>query len=202
MSQNTQSQKDCEDHCCDETRCESLQETVTGGSGGYWSREKTELPKDEKWICIEVKKVDDPQECEMCGKEDVTYVHVMSHDKYPDLMKVGCSCAAHMTGDDVWVEMMKNPKLRSDMKLREKQRKNFPHYIWKKSKENGNSFIKLRMSPLEESRVIIINKWPSEEEYSFIAKYGDNTNVFLCKDSYDTEIKAQLAAFDYIWPLK
>ncbi len=197
MSQNMQSQKDCEDHSCDEIRQESSQETATGGSDGNWQIDNYKIPKDDKWICIEIKKVEDPQVCDMCEKEHVKNLHVMRHDKYPNLMEVGCIFAGQMT-DDAWVVMMHNPELKSNMKFRKKRRNNFPNRTWKKSKKNGNLFIKLRMSPSEKSRVIITNKL--KEEYSFIAKHGDNTNVFLCKEFYNTEKEAQLASFDYIWP--
>jgi hypothetical protein len=34
--------------------------------------------------------------CEMCGHERVRYVHVMQHDQYDELLRVGCVCAESM----------------------------------------------------------------------------------------------------------
>ena len=37
--------------------------------------------------------------CEMCGQERIRYVHIMCHPNYPNVLRVGCSCAEKMTDD-------------------------------------------------------------------------------------------------------
>lgn len=37
--------------------------------------------------------------CEMCGQEQIRYVHLMEHDDYPVPLRVGCICAGKMTED-------------------------------------------------------------------------------------------------------
>lgn len=37
--------------------------------------------------------------CDMCGKEEIRYVHTMYHPEASDYFKVGCVCAEKMTND-------------------------------------------------------------------------------------------------------
>jgi hypothetical protein len=37
--------------------------------------------------------------CDMCGKEEIRYVHTMYHPEATDYFKVGCVCAEKMTND-------------------------------------------------------------------------------------------------------
>jgi hypothetical protein len=37
--------------------------------------------------------------CEMCGNGKIRFVHVMSHESYPDELRVGCRCAEKMSDD-------------------------------------------------------------------------------------------------------
>lgn len=37
--------------------------------------------------------------CDMCGKEEIRYVHTMYHSEMLDYFKVGCVCAENMTND-------------------------------------------------------------------------------------------------------
>lgn len=52
------------------------------------------------WHVVDYYKRDDREHlCEMCERQLVMFVHVMRHDSYPDELKVGCVCAAHMEND-------------------------------------------------------------------------------------------------------
>ncbi len=44
--------------------------------------------------------------CEMCGQENLRYIHIMRHDEHEREVRVGCICAGKMEGDYV------NPKER------------------------------------------------------------------------------------------
>lgn len=37
--------------------------------------------------------------CDMCGKEEIRYVHIMEHKETGMMLKVGCVCAGHMMSD-------------------------------------------------------------------------------------------------------
>jgi len=37
--------------------------------------------------------------CDMCGKEEIRYVHTMYHSEMAEYFKVGCVCAEKMTND-------------------------------------------------------------------------------------------------------
>jgi hypothetical protein len=56
------------------------------------------------WTAVDVEDLgpdeDDRAICQMCRKEQIRYVHHMTHQGYGDLA-VGCICAGKMTGDYV-----------------------------------------------------------------------------------------------------
>lgn len=53
------------------------------------------------WVNIDVIDNEDIHgQCEMCGKEDIRYAHIMTHPKYHNL-SVGCVCAERMSEDYV-----------------------------------------------------------------------------------------------------
>ena len=39
--------------------------------------------------------------CEMCEKQEIRHVHVVSHPDYAETLRVGCDCAEKLTGDYV-----------------------------------------------------------------------------------------------------
>ena len=43
----------------------------------------------------------DYETCEMCGNERIRFVHILSHQDYNSVMRVGCACAEKMTDDYV-----------------------------------------------------------------------------------------------------
>jgi hypothetical protein len=54
----------------------------------------------ENWHCVGVTDYEtDNYKCELCGCENVRYIHRMIHDQYPDELKVGCVCAGIMEDD-------------------------------------------------------------------------------------------------------
>ncbi len=62
------------------------------------------------WRCVEVYDLrdegvaaDDTEyaTCEMCGKEQVPFVHVVEHDDFSERLSVGCICAMKLSGDYV-----------------------------------------------------------------------------------------------------
>lgn len=86
------------------------------------------------WTCVDVEDIaeyfDDAEEieyeqCEMCGRERIRFVHIMRHPDYPDELRVGCVCAEKMSDDYV------NPRRAEDtLKKRAVRRKNFNRKEW------------------------------------------------------------------------
>jgi len=71
------------------------------------------------------------ENCDMCGKEKIRYVHIMEHENYGTI-RVGSSCASKMEDDYV------NPVQRdNECKNRATRRSNFLKRDWNE-RSNGN----------------------------------------------------------------
>ena len=56
------------------------------------------VPK-KSWFCVDVIDLGHPVgKCGMCGKEDIRYVHIMSHENHQSIGS-GCVCAGNMEGN-------------------------------------------------------------------------------------------------------
>lgn len=57
------------------------------------------------------------EQCEMCGKEKIRYVHLLKHPDYDGEIRVGCDCASKMLCDYVTPQdrerNLKNPQIAS-----------------------------------------------------------------------------------------
>ncbi|MGM9600790.1 MAG: hypothetical protein ACI3W5_04285 [Faecousia sp.] len=73
------------------------------------------------------------EQCEMCGKEKIRYVHLLKHPDYNGEIRVGCDCASKMICDYV------TPQERErNLKNRVNRRKNFMKQEWYRKPETGN----------------------------------------------------------------
>ena len=73
------------------------------------------------------------EQCEMCGKEKIRYVHLLKHPDYDGEIRVGCDCASKMICDYV------TPQERErNLKNRVNRRKNFMKQEWYRKPETGN----------------------------------------------------------------
>ena len=63
--------------------------------------------------------------CEMCGKEEIRYVHVLTHPEYEGQIRVGCVCAEKMTDDYVTPR-----KYEHQVKNRAARWRNFRKQTW------------------------------------------------------------------------
>ena len=73
------------------------------------------------------------EQCEMCGKEKIRYVHLLKHPDYDGKIRVGCDCASKMICDYV------TPQERErNLKNRVNRRKNFMKQEWYRKPETGN----------------------------------------------------------------
>jgi hypothetical protein len=74
--------------------------------------------------------------CMMCGKEQIRFVHILSHNEVVEPFRVGCVCAEKMTGDYV------NPKQRQrQLENRAKRKDNWKFKDWPQS-QKGNDYYK------------------------------------------------------------
>tara|TARA_R110000868_G_scaffold73509_6_gene213123 strand:- start:2145 stop:2597 length:453 start_codon:yes stop_codon:yes gene_type:complete len=63
----------------------------------YWDRK--DVPH-KGWMNIGCEDLESATHiCDMCGKEEIRYVHTMYHSEMEDYYKVGCVCAEKMTDD-------------------------------------------------------------------------------------------------------
>ena len=82
----------------------------------------------ENWYCVYVNDFgDDSFKCELCGCNQVRYIHIMAHKEYEKTICVGCICAGIMEGDILAA------KERDEKAKRRSQRKS--HYLKKKWSE-------------------------------------------------------------------
>lgn len=73
------------------------------------------------------------EQCEMCGKERIRYIHLLKHLDYSGEIRVGCVCASNMIDDYV------NPQEREkDLKNRANRKKNFMKQEWRQKPDSGN----------------------------------------------------------------
>jgi hypothetical protein len=130
------------------------------------------------WYCTNVEDLGQAiHTCEMCGQEQIRFVHEMCHKEHRPLL-VGCICAEHMAED------YRNPKLREQV-LRNKasRRSRWLTRKWKISAK-GNPYLKVKGN--------------------HIVAYPRGTAYCLCINgefgmkTYATLDAARLSAFDYL----
>ena len=98
------------------------------------------------WTCIGIEDIRDggvisvedaPYEtCQMCGREEIRFVHSMEHVDYPDILDVGCICAGNMENHAAAQEREKEARNKAGRKSRWLSRK------WKISRR-GNHYLRL-----------------------------------------------------------
>lgn len=89
------------------------------------------------WVCDFVTDLGTPDaHCAMCGREEIRFVHHMSHEDYPEGLDVGCVCAEKMEDDYV------TPRRREqDLRNVAARRKRWLLRKWKIS-QAGNPYLK------------------------------------------------------------
>lgn len=119
----------------------------------------------------------------MCGREEIRYVHHMSHAQYPHVIDAGCVCAEKMEDDYV------NPRRREqDLKNVAGRRKRWLTRKWKISR-SGNPFLKT------DGFHIVIYAHGDGSWGGRITDLG-NGQVITSKKRYADADKAKLGAFD------
>ncbi len=200
----------CDGHDCLATRQAVLERG--GGASGKWIDAVT--PK-RNWKCTEVEDLGAPdQQCEMCEREYVRFVHRMKHGNFGTL-DVGCICAGYMDGSiDTMRAIERNIEIaqgrQGALENRLQRRRNFPTLKgWKKSKK-GNPYIK------KDGQIITIFPKKNRDEeltggYGVTISQAEESgvggsrgnSVFLPEErgeEYPTVNDAKLGAFDFLFP--
>jgi hypothetical protein len=64
---------------------------------GKWSQPNV---PHRGWSYVDYEDLGQPLEtCEMCERQEIRHVHIVSHPDYPSTLRVGCDCAEKLTGD-------------------------------------------------------------------------------------------------------
>ena len=122
--------------------------------------------------------------CMMCGKEEIRFVHILSHPEVKGEFRVGCVCAEKMTEDYV------NHKQREKELLnRANRRTTWIQRDWKVSK-NGNLYVNANGC-----NVVIYRDKRSN-------KYRVKIDDIFGKQQFDLLQKAKIAAFNGLEYLK
>lgn len=172
----------CDGHNCKEARAHFVS---TKSGSGKW---KDSVTPKTGWMCQEIEDIGAAtQQCQMCERETIRYVHKMRHTQGSPL-GVGCICAGHMEGDLVGAKD-REKYLRNRTTRRSKW---LAHSGWKESKQ-GNPHISTRKSGDDPSHHIVI----------MTSKYGQfsaTVDRVRMNSWHQTQQAAQLAAFDTLYP--
>ncbi len=157
------------------------QELVTSRRG-KWSQ--AGVPH-KGWTCVDIEDLGAPGlVCEMCESQEVRYVHHMSHEDYPEQLRVGCVCAGHMEED-----LTAAKRRVTSMKSRAGKRNRWVSRRWKLSAK-GNHWLEA-----DGFRVTVYRKqsgWGATI-VEVAGSFEKHSQRF-----YATEHQAMLAAFDVI----
>lgn len=148
--------------------------------------------KLRNWKCIEMRaELVNPQNCTICGKEDIKYVHKMKHFSLPPYWTdhVDYICAGMLECNPELAEARDNK-----LKLRVEKEHEWPNLNWEEKK--GKYYLKTMMDNDHKTHSVTI------ERFQF-SKYGvtkiDNKKckaVFAHNTLYD----AKMGAFEILWP--
>ena len=117
------------------------------------------------------------ENCMMCGKEKIRYVHIVGHSEINMKLRVGCVCVEKMINDYL------NPSFRERaLRNRANRRRNWTNRKWKISAK-GNPYLKI------ESHIIVIFR------DKFSEKYKVKIDETIGDKFFDNIEKAKTASF-------
>jgi len=142
------------------------------------------------WINVDMEDLGAPEgQCEMCGREEIRYVHVMEHPNYPDAVSAGCICAEHMASDYSAGGKPSEAKQRENaLKNAASRRRRWPELkSWKASKK-GN--------PHVSRGGFHITVFCQDGAYKFRLEHPRLAKTYFSRRTYADEMAAKLGAFD------
>lgn len=89
------------------------------------------------WTCVGIEDLGEPSAtCEMCERQTIRYVHMMTHPEYPDTLGCGCDCAGKMEEDYEGAR-----RREQEAKNRAERRARFPSLQGWRVSAKGNPYI-------------------------------------------------------------
>jgi hypothetical protein len=136
------------------------------------------------WRYLSIEDLGEPIEtCQMCGHEEIRYVHHLEHPDYGRLA-VGCICAGKMTDDYI------GPKKREEsLKNKASRKSRWLKRKWKKSAK-GNHYIK--------TEGILVTIFRQNLYWKYCVS-EDMVNKEFSRERYKTCDEAKLASFEKFW---
>lgn len=137
------------------------------------------------WRCVGMDDLEEPVgRCEMCGKEEIRYVHQMEHDDYAEALGVGCVCAEKMEDDAL------GPRRRErSLVNRARRRRNWITRAWRTSAK-GNLTLR------SDGRRFVV-RTDGRHWRAHLLEDGDWKGG---RKRFDSAEAAKLALFDYVFP--
>jgi hypothetical protein len=153
---------------------------------GLW---RSDAPR-KGWACQGVEDLGAPEgRCEMCGREEIRYVHYMVHPRYHGTISAGCVCAEKMADDYSTKDRPSAAKRRETvLKNAFARRCRWPTLLAWKTSRNGNPHIKKGGF-----HIIVFRK---SGQHKFSIDHAQLRARYFAPRSYDDELSAKLAAFD------
>jgi len=152
--------------------------------GGRWNTKG--LPH-KGWSCVGMEDLGSADgQCEMCGKEEIRYVHFMEHPDVEGTVSAGCICAEKME-DEYGHERSRARRREAKLRSAAGRRARWPDLQgWRRS-QKGNVHIK------KDGRHVVI--FARASRFKFVIEGADGSTYFSPR-SYADVLEAKLAAFD------
>lgn len=151
---------------------------------GRW--DKNGLPH-KGWSCVGMEDLGSPDGvCDMCGKEEIRYVHFMEHPDVDGTVSTGCICAEKLE-DEYGHERSRARRREARLKSAAGRRSRWPDLQgWRRS-QKGNVHIR------KGGRHVVI--FASGSRFKFLIE-GTKGSRYFSPRSYGDVEEAKLSAFD------
>lgn len=144
------------------------------------------------WTCVDMEDLEEAiATCEMCGQEEIRYLHYMTHPEYPETLAVGCICAGKMEAS------YENAKQRErNWRNRAGRKQRWLSREWKVS-QSGNPYLNV-----DGYNIVIFPYKKGRAVGKFGFRIEDpQEEAHFSKGVFDNAREAQLASFDDFWKL-
>ena len=138
------------------------------------------------WRCVDVIDLSENayETCQMCGRENIRYVHIMENADFGGQLRVGCVCAEKMSDDYV------GPRNREKrLKNRAARRVTWLTRYWRESTK-GNHFLNIK----EHNISVFPDKYRKD-------KWGYCINNQFSRERYNSRDEAKMALFEAVCPI-
>ncbi len=142
------------------------------------------------WHCVGMDDLGAPDgNCDMCGREEIRYVHYMEHSEYDGHVAAGCVCAEKM--EEGYIDNGGTPRAKDRERALRNAAARRSRWTtlkgWRNSK-NGNPYIS------RNGFHIVVFKQGSK--YKSRIEHKDLEKTYYSKRGFDTIEEAKLSAFD------